>query len=77
MVKMSSVREDILNNCSMEEMYFIANLKAWMIRNGISIIKEGADYFSFTNKSKDSKDEILLSFQDLAEVIGYTKIEID
>jgi hypothetical protein len=77
MVKMSSVKEIILEESSEAELELISSFRAWMIRNKVSIIREGVDYFSFTNNVENSKDEILLSFEELAEVIGFTRIKID
>ena len=74
---MSSVKEIILEESSEAELELISSFRAWMIRNKVSIIREGVDYFSFTNNVENSKDEILLSFEELAEVIGFTRIKID
>jgi hypothetical protein len=71
-------KEIILQNCTDAELNFISNLRAWMIRNGVTIFREGGNYFSFRNSGvENSNDEIFLSIQDLAEVIGYNNIKMD
>ena len=61
------------------EIYFARDLKAFLIRNNIKLVKfSGEDepvfFWSGTGK-KDVNDVVFITLDDIAEIIGYEEIE--